>query len=100
MPLYSADIRDEVLDVLVIEDLEVDIETSIQYGEVRIDDITMEGRSLYRGSPMTSAIAHLIAEQALNDSAFLEAAFEEHGVGDHNGEHRHGADELGIKRVA
>lgn len=71
--LFYAEIKDEITGALLVEDLECHIEAHVNNGGVEIDDIRVDGKSLYHGSDLSRAIAAQVHEQALADDDFIDA---------------------------
>lgn len=65
---YTATIRDELLDIDIIPDLEceVDVNWSLDCGSIVFDvnGVYVEGRNLYSGTPYSQSVAAQIATEA------------------------------------
>lgn len=71
---FTARIEDQITGALLIEELPCQIDAHVdQYGEVQIDDITVDGVSLYKGSPLSASVAGQVVDQVMQSSEFLES---------------------------
>ena len=70
---FTARIVDEITGALLIEELPCQIEAHVDaHGDIQIDDITVDGVSLYKGSPLSAAVAGQVVEQVMESGEFLE----------------------------
>lgn len=71
---FTARIEDPITGALLIEELPCQIDAHVDaHGEVQIDDITVDGVSLYRGSPLSGEVAGQVVDQVMQSSEFLES---------------------------
>lgn len=71
---FHCDITDEITGVLISEDLPCMIEVEVIGDDVRVEDVRVDGISLYKGTPLSVAVAHQVAEKALADDDFIAKA--------------------------
>lgn len=71
---FHCDITDEITGVLITEDLPCMIEVEVIGDDVRVEDVKVDGLSLYKGTPLSVAIASQVAEKALADDDFIAKA--------------------------
>lgn len=72
MALYYATIKDELTGVVLIEDLECEIEAEVSDTyRLSINDVLVDGVSLFKGDKFSQALACRIASQVEDDDALL-----------------------------
>ena len=71
---YTAQITDEITGVLIAEELPCEIEVEVIGEDVRVEDVKVDGISLYKGTPLSVAVASQVAEKALADDDFIAKA--------------------------
>lgn len=73
MTTYYASVTDEITGALLIEELECEISAHADGYDLVIDDVMVDGKSLYAGTPLSKAIAGQVVEQAEQDETLREA---------------------------
>ncbi len=71
---FHCDITDEITGALISEDLPCEIEVEVIGEDVRVEDVRVDGISLYKGTPLSIAVASQVAEKALADDDFIAKA--------------------------
>ncbi len=75
MITFYACIRDEITGAILIEELECEIEVyRTSRNEFTIEDVRVDGSSLYRGTILSHLIAAQVEEQAYADDDFVQEA--------------------------
>lgn len=75
MITFYASIADEITGAILIEELECEIEVyRTNRNEFTIEDVRVDGSSLYRGTILSHLIAAQVEEQAYADDDFVQEA--------------------------